>query len=547
MKKPHSAPIFDNQDFPVSVVRVSILKGTGVDIEECKQKPLIGIANAQTDMNPGHMHLSQLAVRVKEGVHAAGGIPFEFNVPAPCDGLSEGHPAMRYVLAQRELIADSIETHARSMGYDALVMIAGCDKIIPGMMMAAARLDRATIFLTGGPNAWAIRWMPNRQASVDHKDYQDLGLKISTSTCSTCGSCEIMGTANTFQCMAESLGLTLPGTANIPAFLSEKLLVARNTGKRIVQMCEEELTAKKILTRNAILNALMIDLAIGGSTNSTLHLPALAHELGFELPWAMFNEYNKKIPTLCAISPNGPHGLIDFYSAGGIPAVMKMLKDDLHLDSLSVTGQTLAQIIETAEVKDPKVIHSKAHPVHPEGGTVVLYGNLAPEGAVVKQSAVIPEMRTFTGKAFILESEHDALAAFRTGKVRNGMVMVIRNEGPRGGPGMPETLAVTMALDLSGLKQVALVTDGRFSGASYGPCVGQVSPEAYLGGPIAAIREGDEITIDIPKRSIHLHLSDAEIQKRLAGHQPQRREIPPGYMRRYMTTVSSAAKGAVLA
>jgi dihydroxy-acid dehydratase len=546
MKKPKSEPMFSNQDFPISLVRVSILKGTGVDIEECKVKPLIGIANSQTDMNPGHMHLKELAVRVKEGVHAAGGIPFEFNVPAPCDGLTEGHPAMRYVLAQRELIADTVETHARSMCYDALVMIAGCDKIIPGMMMAAARLDLPTIFLTGGPNAWLVRFMAGRGESVDHKSYTDLGLKLGTSTSATCGSCELMGTANTFQCMAESLGLALPGTANVPAFLSERLLVARNTGKRIVAMVDEELTARKIMTRDALMNAVMVDLAIGGSTNSTLHLPALAHELGFELPWSVFNDLNVKIPTLCAISPNGPHGIVDLYSAGGIPVVMKMLKDDLHLDARNASGQTIGQIIEAVQDRPQTVVHSKADPVHREGGTVILTGNLAPEGAVVKQSSVIPEMRKFTGKAFILESEHDALAAFRTGKVKNGMVLIIRNEGPKGGPGMPETLAVTMALDLSGLKQVALVTDGRFSGASYGPCVGQVSPEAYLGGPLAAVRDGDEITIDIDQRSIHLHVPDDEIKKRLAGFKPQQRDIPPGYMRRYIKHVSSAAKGAVL-
>jgi dihydroxy-acid dehydratase len=543
MKKPQSAPIFDNKDFPISIVRVSILKGTGIDIEEAKGKAIIGVVNSQTDMNPGHMHLKELAVRVKEGVHAAGGIPFEFNVPAPCDGLTEGHPGMRYVLAQRELIADTVETHVRSMGFDGLVMIATCDKIIPGMLMAAARLDLPTIFLTGGPNAWAIRWMAGKKDSVDHKD---LALKVGTSTCSTCGACEIMGTANTFQCLAEALGMTLPGSANVPGFLSEKLLIARNTGKRVVAMVEEELSARRILTKKALLNAVMVDLAIGGSTNSTLHLPALAHELGMELPWSVFNDYNVKIPTLCSISPNGPHGIIDLYMAGGIPAVMKQIRDDLNLDALTVTGQTFAQAVEEAVVKDEKVIRAKAAPFKPEGGTVALYGNLAPEGAVMKQSAVIPEMRKFTGPAQIMESEHDALQAFREGKVKMGSVMVIRNEGPRGGPGMPETLAVTMALDLSGIKNVALLTDGRFSGASYGPCVGQVSPEAFVGGPIAAVRDGDEITVDIPARKISVNLSDDEIKRRLAAHKPQRREVPDGYMRRYVKLVSSAARGAVL-
>lgn len=546
MKKPKSGPIFDNKDFPISVVRVSILKGTGVDIEEAKEKPIVAIVNSQTDMNPGHMHLSQLAQRVRDGVNAAGGIPFEFNVPAPCDGITEGHPGMRYVLAQRELIADTVETHVRSMGYDAMVMIASCDKIIPGMLMAAARLDMPTIFLTGGPNAWGIRWMAGKKDSVDHKDYDDLVLKFGTATCSTCGACEIMGTANTFQCLAEALGMTLPGTANMPGFLSEKLLVARNTGKRIVEMVEEELTSTKILNERSLMNAVKVDLAISGSTNSTLHLPALAHELGLELPWSVFNDLNVKIPTICAISPNGPHGIIDLYMAGGIIAVMKNIEDDLDTDCLTVTGRSFKEELEEVTVKDADVIRTKDKAYHQEGGTVALYGNIAPEGAVAKQSAIIPEMRKFTGKARIMESEHDALAAFREGTVKPGMVMVIRNEGPKGGPGMPETLAVTMALDLSGIQEVALITDGRFSGASYGPCVGQVSPEAYVGGPIAAIQDGDEITIDIPGRSINVDLSDDEIKKRLENHKPQQRDVPNGYMKRYMKLVSSAAKGAIL-
>jgi len=315
-----------------------------------------------------------------------------------------------------------------------------------------------------------------------------------------------------------------------------------------VEMVEEELNARMILTKEAVLNALIVDLAIGGSTNTTLHLPALAHELGFELPWTTFNDYNTKIPTLCAISPNGPHGVVDLYSAGGIPAVMKVLKDDLDLNCLNVTGKKWGEILEdeAIQVLDDEVIRPRDNPFSAEGGTVALFGNLAPEGAVVKQSAVIPEMRTFTGKAWIMESEHDALAAFREGAVKPGMVMVIRNEGPKGGPGMPETLAVTMVLDLSGLKDVALITDGRFSGASYGPCVGQVSPEAYLGGPIAAVQDGDEITIDIPGRKIEVNLSDEEIKERLKGHKPQEREVPDGYSRRYRKLVGSAAKGAVL-
>jgi len=546
MDKPKSAPIFNDQDFPVSLVRLSILKGTGVDIDELKEKPIIGIVNSHTEMNPGHMHLRALAERAKEGVHAAGGIPFEFGVPAPCDGLTEGNEGMRFVLPQRELIADIIETHVRSMLFDGLVMIASCDKIIPGMIMAAARLDRPTIFLTGGPGAWQIRFSSRMEGSVDHKDYDDILSKLECATCATCGSCELMGTANTFQCMAEALGLTLPGSSAVPAFLSEKLLFARKAGKRIVDMVGEGLTARKVLTPSALENALIVDLAIGGSTNSTLHLPAIASELGIDLPLARFNELNRKVPTLIGMSPSGPHGMIDLYRAGGVPAVMKVMAGDLNLEAINVTGGTLADVVESAQVLDEEVIPPRDKPFEPEGGTAVLFGNLAPDGAVVKQSAVKEEQRLFTGPARVFESESDCLAAIREKGLTEGEVVIIRNEGPKGGPGMPEALAVTMALELHGYARVALITDGRFSGASAGPCVGHVSPEAYVGGPIAALRDGDEITIDIAARTLEAKLTDDEIEERLSNWTPLERDIPEGYMRRYVKYVGSAAHGAVL-
>lgn len=546
MDKPKSAPIFNDQDFPVSLVRLSILKGTGVDIDELKEKPIIGIVNSHTEMNPGHMHLRALAERAKEGVHAAGGIPFEFGVPAPCDGLTEGNEGMRFVLPQRELIADIIETHVRSMLFDGLVMIASCDKIIPGMIMAAARLDRPTIFLTGGPGAWQIRFSSRMEGSVDHKDYDDILSKLECATCATCGSCELMGTANTFQCMAEALGLTLPGSSAVPAFLSEKLLFARKAGKRIVDMVGEGLTARKVLTPSALENALIVDLAIGGSTNSTLHLPAIARELGIDLPLARFNELNRKVPTLIGMSPSGPHGMIDLYRAGGVPAVMKVMAGDLNLEAINVTGGTLADVVESTQVLDEEVIPPRDKPFEPEGGTAVLFGNLAPDGAVVKQSAVKEEQRLFTGPARVFESESDCLAAIREKGLTEGEVVIIRNEGPKGGPGMPEALAVTMALELHGYARVALITDGRFSGASAGPCVGHVSPEAYVGGPIAALRDGDEITIDIAARTLEAKLTDDEIEERLSNWTPLERDIPEGYMRRYVKYVGSAAHGAVL-
>ncbi len=546
MQKPLSTSIFDDSDFPISVVRQSIFQGTGTDLEEAKRKPVIGIANSLTEINPGHMHLGPIAQRVKEGVHAAGGLPFEFNVPAPCDGMTEGHPGMRFVLAQRDLIADIIETHVRSMRYDGLCFIASCDKILPGMIMAAARLDLPAIFVTGGPNAWEIRFKPTMSGGVDHKCYTDLMDKLATATAATCGACEVMGTANTMQSLTEALGLALPGSATIPAFHSGKLLHARHAGLRIVTMIEEGLTARRILTRESLENALMVNLAIGGSTNITLHLPAIAHALGIDLPLERFNDFNRRIPTLCGISPNGPHGMVDLFTAGGMPAVMKRLADDLHLDLPTVAGLTVRQIVEQAQVKNPAVIPDKANAFRHEGGTVILFGNLAPEGAVVKQSAVADDMRTFTGPAHVFNAEAECLAAIREKALHEGEVLIIRYEGPKGGPGMPETLAVTMGLELAGFKHVALVTDGRFSGATAGPCVGHVSPEAAAGGPLALVRDGDEITIDIPNRRLDINLSEKQIADRLKGWSPVVREIPQGFMRRYVKSVSSAARGAVL-
>ncbi|HOC58604.1 MAG TPA: dihydroxy-acid dehydratase [Smithellaceae bacterium] len=546
MKKPKSQPIFDTKDFPICVTRMGFMEGLGVDMEELKQKPIIAIANSQTDINPGHMHLKTIAERVKEGVHAGGGIPMEFNVPAPCDVLTEGNDGMRFILAQRDLIADIIETHCRSMLYDALVMIASCDKIIPGMIMAAARLNLPTIFITGGPSAFQIRFNPQRTNSISNVDYDDPTRKAETITVATCGSCEVIGTANTMQCLVEAMGLTIPGSSNVPAFHSKKLLHARNAGKRIVAMVEEELTIRKIVDMKALENALMVDLAIGGSTNSALHLPAIAHNLELEFPLSKFNEFNTKIPTLCKLMPNGPHGMVDFYMAGGVPAVIKVLADDIHTGAKTAIGMTWANLMPLLTVKDPDVIPEKKNAFRTEGGTVVLYGNLAPEGAVIKQSAVAEDMLTFTGRAHVFESEHDALAALRERNVHEGEVLVIRNEGPKGGPGMPETLAVTMGLSSTGIKRVGIITDGRFSGGTEGPCLGHVSPEAYEGGPIALVREGDNITIDIPARKIELHVSDDELTQRKADWIPLKRELPQGFIRRYVKYVGSASKGAIL-
>ncbi len=546
MKKPRSADIFDERDFPISIVRTSIFQGTGTDLNDARTKPVIAVANSLTEFNPGHMHLGTLAQRVKDGVHAAGGLAFECNVPAPCDGMTEGHAGMRFVLAQRDLIADMLETYLRSMRYDGIVFIASCDKIIPGMIMAAARLDLPCIFVTGGPNAWDIRFKPGMRGGVDHKCYTDLFDKLATATAATCGACEVMGTANTMQSLAEALGLSLAGSATVPAFHSAKLVYARHAGERIVAMVEEELTARKVLSLKALENALMVSQAIGGSTNVALHLPAIAHELGIEFPLTRFNDVGRVIPTLCSISPNGPHGMVDLFVAGGIPAVMKRLADDLHLDCPTASGLSVGEIVSQAEVKNPAVIPDKAHAYQYEGGTAVLFGNLAPEGAVVKQSAVAEDMRVFTGPARVFDAEADALKAIRDKTLNEGEVVVIRYEGPRGGPGMPETLAVTMGLDLAGFTRVALVTDGRFSGATAGPCVGHVAPEAACGGAIALVHDGDAITIDIPARRLDVQVSPVELERRRASWKPLEREVPAGYMRRYVKMVGSAAAGAVL-
>ena len=546
MRKPVSQDIYNEKDFPVSAMRLAILEGMGVDVEELKQKPIIAVANSHTELNPGHTHLGILAQRVKDGIHAAGGMPFEFNVPAPCDAVAVGNIGMRFVLPQRELIADIIETHVRSMRFDGVVMIASCDKIIPGMLMACARLDLPAIFLTGGPNAMKIRHKPEWNGSIRMKDYDDMEAKMACVTCATCGACEFMGTANTFQCLTEALGISLPGSASIPAVHAEKQLVAGKVGKRIVEMVSQTLTSGKILTPEAIENAVMTDMAIGGSTNATLHLPALAHELGVDLPLAAFNTFNRKVPTICRVAPNGPHGIQDLYRAGGVPAVMKRIADDLHLDALTVSGQTIGEVVGESTILDSRVIPDRHECHYPEGGTVALFGNLAPEGAVVKQSAVEPGMLTFCGPARIFESEADCLTAIREKTLREGEVIVIRNEGPKGGPGMPETVAVTVALGMSGLKKYALITDGRFSGFSAGPVIGHVSPEASVGGPIAAVRDGDEIRIEIENRKLEVALSDEEITTRLESWKPVRRDIPPGYMHRYVKYVTSAARGAVL-
>ena len=544
--KEQSSQVFDDKGFVMGAVRRQILQGLGFEMDNLIKKPIIAIANSYTEFNPGHAHLRELAGKVKEGIWAAGAIPFEFNVPAPCDGAAMGTRGMKFVLAQRDLIADSVETYVRSQLFDGLVTISTCDKINPGMLMAAARLDLPTICVPGGAGIWNIRYTAGAGKSVDHKDYKDYRLKMQSATLSTCGACEIMGTANTFQILMEALGMALPLSATVPATHEMTSRNARKAGMRVVELVKEGITARRILNEDSLMNAVMVNSAICGSTNATLHLPALARDLGIDLPLEKFNEATKKIPTILSIAPSGPHGIIDLFKAGGAPAVMKRIKDDLNLDCLTVEGCSLGDIIKKARVTDEEVVPPREKAKSPEGSLAVLFGNLAPDGAVVKQSAVIPSMLKFTGRALIMESEADALEAVRSKKVVGGTVLVIRYEGPKGSPGMPEILALTMQVDLMQLKDVALITDGRFSGATAGPCIGHVSPEAYVGGPIALLENGDEITIDIPGRSLTVNISDEEMGKRRKQWKPLVKPVPDGYMTRYRNSVGSAAKGATL-
>lgn len=544
--KPQSERLFrDTLGAPMSLGRLSVMKGLGIDTKALMNKPFIAIANSYTDINPGHIHLRDIAQAVREGVIAAGGLPFEFNVPAPCDAVGEGNEGMRHILPQRDLIADSIETFVRSQLFDGVVLVSGCDKINPGMFMAAARLDLPTIYVPGGPGMMNVR-LTKPGGSIDHKDHEDISDKLQAVTCATCGACEIMGTANTTQLLGEAMGLALPGSAAVPAFTMEKRVVARASGERIVEMVREGITSRRILTQRALENAVMVDLAIGGSTNSTLHLPALANQLDMDFDLELFNRYTEKIPTLVAVAPNGPHGVVDLYRAGGVLAVMKRLKDDLNVDCLTVSGKTVGELVADAAILDETVVRTREQPVLAEGGTVILKGNLAPEGAVIKQSAVLPAMRTFEGKARVFESEEDALAALTSGEIEPGTVIVIRYEGPKGGPGMPEMLSVTATITLMRLEGVALVTDGRFSGATDGPCVGHVTPEAYEGGPIGLLRDGDSVRIDIPNRMLGVNISDDELRKRKQAWSRLEKQTESRYLRMYRGLVGPASRGAVL-
>ena len=522
-------------------------------------KPFVGIINSYNTIIPGHMHLDQVSRAVQAGVRAAGGVPFEMNTIGVCDGIAMNHPGMKYSLPSRELIADSAEIVAQSHQFDALVFICSCDKIIPGMLMAAARINVPSIIVSGGPMMAGHVYDNGELRTIDLSNlFEAVGKTVSgkmteealeewtRKACPGCGSCAGMFTANTMNCMTEALGMALPGNGTIPGATSQRLDIAFRTGEQIVKTLEMGVKPRDILTRDAIFNAFTVDMALGGSTNSVLHLTAIAHEAGVNYPLSWINEISQDTPHLCKMSPAGFHHIEDLDAAGGIYAVMHEVSGLLKLNAMTVTGKTVGELVPQFPIKDRDVIHSVDAPYSTTGGLAILFGNLAPEGAVVKAAAVSPEMKVHKGPARVFDSEEAATKAIMARSIKAGDVVVIRYEGPKGGPGFREMLTPTSllaGLDLD--KSVALVTDGRFSGASRGSSIGHVSPEAAARGPIAAVRDGDTISIDIPARKLEVMLSDAEMAKRMAAVPEFKPRVTSGYLKRYAEKVTSASTGAV--
>jgi dihydroxy-acid dehydratase len=539
----------------------SLFKAMGYTDEEIKQ-PLIGIANSVNAIIPGHVHLDKIVEAVKAGVYMAGGTPIEFGVIGVCDGIAMNHVGMKYSLASRELIADSIEVMATAHAFDAMVMVPNCDKIIPGMLMAAARLDLPAIVISGGPMLAGkhpektgddkidlITVFESVGAVLSGDMTEDQLCQIEDAACPTCGSCAGMFTANSMNCLTEAVGMGLPGNGTIPAVMSARIRLAKEAGMKILDLLEKDITPSKIMTEQAFHNALVVDMALGCSTNTVLHLPALAREANVTIDLDQINEISKATPHLCSLSPGGSHHLEDLNRAGGIQALMKELSGTgrIKTDCLTVTGKTVEENIKNSSVMDNTVIRSTTNPYHEEGGLAVLFGNLAPEGGVVKQSAVLDEMLRHEGPARVFDSEEEAGEAIMGGKIKKGDVIVVRYEGPMGGPGMREMLTPTSAI--AGMKldaHVALLTDGRFSGGTRGAAIGHISPEAMQKGPIAIVKDGDLIAIDIPAKTLTLKVPDSEIQDRLSKWSPPPPKITHGYMARYAKMVSSASKGAVV-
>jgi dihydroxy-acid dehydratase len=533
----------------------ALFKALGL-IDEELQRPIIGIANSWNEVIPGHKHLREVAEAVKAGVRLAGGTPLEFNTIGICDGIAMGHEGMKYSLPSRELIADSVEVMAKAYQFDGIVLIASCDKIIPGMLMAAARLDIPAIFISGGPML-AGRF---RGKDVDLHDvfeaigeykagklsYQDL-VELENSACPGVGSCAGMFTANTLNILSEVMGISLPGNGTAPATSAERLRLAKYTGMMIMELVKKDITARRILTREAFLDAIAVDMALGGSTNTVLHLMAIASEAGVKLTLDDFDEISEKTPVLVKLSPAGSYHVQDLHEAGGVAAVMKELskKGLIHVERLTVALKTVGEIIANATIKRPDVIRPITSPYSERGGIMILRGSLAPEGAVIKISAVPKDLYYFEGVAKVFDSEEEAVEAILGGKISRGDVVVIRYEGPKGGPGMREMLTATAALVGMGLdRDVALVTDGRFSGATRGIAIGHVSPEAAEGGPIGVVKNGDKIVIDLRRKRLDIDIPNEELRERLAKFKPLKKESK-GYLRRYSQLATSASNGAI--
>ncbi len=536
----------------------SLLRAVGCTRGEI-EKPFVGIINSFSEIIPGHMHLRDIADAVKAGVDSGGGVPFEVNTIAVCDGIAMNHPGMRYSLPSRELIADSVEIVAEAHAFDALVFIPNCDKIIPGMLMAAVRLNLPAIFISGGPMLAGRLGSNNGVKQVDLSSLFEAVGKVANGemtqeeleqleevACPGCGSCSGMFTANTMNCLIEALGMGLPGNGTIPAIDSRRRQLAKAVGQQVMELLASDTRPRDIINEDSIHNAFTVDMALGGSTNSVLHLMAIAREAEIDFPLSMVNRISERTPTLCKLRPAGDYHVEDLDSAGGIAAVMKELQGLLNSESRTVSGKSVAQIIANSRVVDKEVIRSTTNAYSPTGGIAILFGNLAPEGGVVKKSAVAPEMMVHQGPARVFDSEEEATAAIMGGNIKSGEVIVIRYEGPKGGPGMREMLTPTALLSGMGMdKEVALITDGRFSGATRGAAIGHVSPEAAGRGPIAALANGDIIKIDIPNHRLEVELSDKEIAERLARLAEFEPRVKTGYLRRYAEKVSSASTGAV--
>lgn len=530
----------------------SLLRATGLTDADM-EKPLIGIANSWNDVVPGHIHLNELAEEVRKGIIEAGGVPLTFGVPGVCDGVAMGHAGMRYSLVSRDVISDCVEIMVQAHCMDGWVGVTNCDKITPGMLMAAGRMDLPTIIVTGGPMEPGEKdGKPLDLQSVFEalgankagKMSEEEVLEIERCACPGKGACSGLFTANTMACLTEVMGLSLSGCGSMLATDPQKKELARATGRRIVEMVKEGLTARKIVRKGSIINAITLDMAIGGSSNTALHIPAIAADFGIDVQLSTFDEISKRVPHLTSIKPSGPYYMKDFDAAGGVPGLMKRLSDELH-DEMTVNGISIRALAKQAEIKDEEIIRPLNRPFHKEGGIAVLYGNLSPNGSVVKQAAVSPDMMKFVGKAKVFDSEQEAMVAISARQIVAGDVVVIRYEGPKGGPGMPEMLSPTSLIAGMGLSNsVALITDGRFSGATRGPCIGHVSPEAFDKGPIAAIENGDSISIDIAARKLELLISDDELKSRLAKVKVVDRH-PTGVLAKYRRQVGEASTGAI--